>query len=461
MRRSAAGFTWLFAGKLAQLGANAATLVLLAYRLRLSDYGLFVTLIGAQLLLSRGVLVGMDGGLLRLSTLPEWRDRPQAVVQAGLVILLATSSTIVVGVLIAVWVLTTAGSLRWPAWELAGVAAGAIGVALVDYGSSYRLTRLEFRGAAVLQGGTAVVRLSLTAIALWRTSQQPCLVFLAYAGTSLFMGLSQAVVVARESATVAGIKVLSAVRRQLSSTPQDPSSRMAKAPRPRSVLARYGRYLPVRLPVERVLVQRLIGYSIWKGGTDFVMVFALNQGLFLLMLLGQKASAGLFGLGLTLSLGFLGVYQAFGEYLVPWIVRLASPERLPRFLARAFGAALAVAMACVPLLLAVGWAATWVLRADLRAAVSIFYWLAVSMLLLILEWPLAAACYYLVRPQLVTLGLTLRVLFTGALGLVLVPAGGAASAAVAQLVGTALGITALVWLVWRALLMTKWEESGS
>jgi hypothetical protein len=171
----------------------------------------------------------------------------------------------------------------------------------------------------------------------------------------------------------------------------------------------------------------------------------LNQGVFLLTLLGHRAEAGLFGLGLVLSQGFFAGNLAFFDYLMSRVMRVRGPEVLPWFLVRAFGLAMAVALACVPVTLGIRAVLPWLLRPELLAVTPIFYCLSAAMGVLILQSPLVVTCYFLVRPHPVLIALVLQVIVTGALGLALVGPGqgGAEGAAVAQLLGGTVGAVVL------------------
>ena len=78
----------------------------------------------------------------------------------------------------------------------------------------------------------------------------------------------------------------------------------------------------------------------------------------------------------------------------------------------------------------------WFLGPEWRE-VPIFVLLSASMVLLVFQAPLVAACQYLLKPHLITLGWVLRVIFIGIAGLILAPQMGAIGAAIAQLIGSA------------------------
>jgi O-antigen/teichoic acid export membrane protein len=406
VRSDATDFGWLFFGRLALVGANAATMLLLARYLPLETYGLFVTVVGAQLLLSRCVLMGVDAGMLRLRALPDLRDRSEEVEEAGLAILQRAGAVLcllVAGGAALGWVT----GLPWPVWATIAVGVGAIGAALVDYGICFQRAHLAFHRAALFLGGTAALRLGWVGLALWLAPGNAALVFLLYAGTSLVSGLAQAIGIAR------------------------------------------GR----RLAPEPALMGRLVRYSLWLGSADVIVVLAMHQGVFLLTLLGQQSEAGLFGLGMTLAQGFFLISAAFTEFVVPHAVRVGRLEQLPRFLKRVFGAGLILFSVCLLLLPAVEAMLPWVLHLNVQSVSPIFYCLSGAMLLTLLLAPVTAVAHYLQRPHLLMIGLVARVVSTGILGVLLIPRWGAMGAAAAHLGGVALGATtrgALVGLALRA-----------
>ena len=276
-----------------------------------------------------------------------------------------------------------------------------MGTALVDYSYGFHLAHLHYRVASMVQSGTAIVRLGVTFCAVWRFPQSRPVVLLSYMGVSFLSGMAQAVALLR-----------------------------SQGPWP-----------------TRPLLSRLVRYSAWQGVTNVVVVFSLYQGTFLLTALGQQAATGLFGLGLTLSLGFFAVYNAFSEYLLPRGVRVKQVQALPRFLLRACSMAGLLAMASLLVAGLLGTLVPRLLRPELHAAVPIFYLLSASMLLLILQCPFEAACHYLLHPQLVVVAWVLRALGISLLSVVLAPANGMVGVALAQLGGTALASMALIGLV--------------
>jgi O-antigen/teichoic acid export membrane protein len=197
------------------------------------------------------------------------------------------------------------------------------------------------------------------------------------------------------------------------------------------------------------LIKRLLGYSFWLGKANVIVIFTLYQGTFLLMLLKQTAATGLFGLGLTLSLGFFAIYSAYSEYLAVRIRALEDMQDVARFMKRAVAAALVLMLACVPIVVVIAALMPWFVGAELRA-VATFVYLSASMILLILQAPLVAASHYMLKPQLITLGWVMRAIFIGVAGVFLAPQMGAIGAAIAQLIGSVLALIVLAWLVIRA-----------
>lgn len=400
VRGHAAQLKWVLMGKVALAGANAVLMLLLAHLMELELYGLMVTAIGAQLVLSRALMLGVDSGMIRLRTVPELRERAHEVVQAGLAVLLRRIAFLLIASLIVVplvWVLAP----RWPVAVIASVLFGGIATALADYGYFYWLAKLHYRAAAFVQGGTSIARLALTIAVALLLPNHPLTIFLAYPLASLIYGVMQAI----------------ALKRGNGSRP------------------------------DRALRRRLLRYSFWQGGADIALLLSMYAGTFILMLMGQAASAGLFGLSLTLSMGFIVIYQAFGEYLYPRISHVESLSALRRFLRNSLAATLAVIVACVPVGLAVGIFVPQFLRAELHAVVPVFYLVAASFVLLIFECPLKPACHYLLRPQFLFIGTVLRVLLMTILGFILAPGAGAMGMASAQLMGTAISLIILALLV--------------
>jgi O-antigen/teichoic acid export membrane protein len=401
LRHQSAELGWVLAGKFTLIGANAAAMLFLARWLELETYGLMVITISCQLLISRLLIAGVDAGLVRLTALPELKERAGAVVSAGLVFIGWTSAGLVVLSLFAVPVLS---SVSIPIWILLSIVVGAVGTSLVDYGYSFRLARNEYPFAALAQGGTALWRLGLIILAVFALPALPIAVFLAYHGASLLSGLAQTLFITRNS--------------------QRP---------------------------DRALMRRLLRYSIWQGKASVIVIFCLYQGTFLLMILNQPAATGIFGLGLTLSLGFFAIYSAYSEYLHVQVGLIEDISAVPRFMVRAETAALILILACVPIIFAVAKLIPLLFGPEWQEVVPTFIYLAASMVLLIAQAPLVAACHYLLKPQLITLGWAMRAVIVGFAGLILFAQVGAIGVAIAQLIGSVLGLLILSWFVFRFL----------
>lgn len=401
--RSRAGeLSWVFFGKFTLMGANAVLMLFLAQRLDLQTYGILVITISGQLFISRLLMIGVDAGMIRLTGLPELRSRSSEIVMAGLVVMAFNSC-----VLLFLW-LIAAPALAWlevPFWIPAFIVAGAVGTSLVDYGYSFRLAQREYTLSALAQGGTAFFRLALTILAAVLFPAQILFVFAAYHGASLLSGLFQ------------------------------------------TALVSSGR----RILPERSLIIRLLSYSRWVGKANVVIIFSLYQGTFLLMLWGRPAATGIFGLGLTLSLGFFAIYNAFSEYLLASITSVLSFSGLRSFLRKAFAVSVLLSLGCTLVALIVTLIIPVVLRPELAEVIPVFWYLAASMIFLILQAPFEAACHYLMRPQLVSLNWLMRAVFIGVAGLLMVPSMSAVGAGMAQLIGSALAAGLLTALVVRSL----------
>ena len=401
--------TWVLAGKFALMGANAVLMLFLANRLDLKTYGLLVITISGQLLISRLLMVGVDAGMMRLTALPELRSRYPEVITAGLVVMIRSSVALLVVLFVALPVLY---QFEVPGWAFACIAGGSIGTALVDYGYSFRLARQEYPLAAVAQGGTALSRLGLTTVAAITLVSHPVAAFVAYHGVSLVSGLFQTSLIAR-----------------------------ANWQRP-----------------DRELIKRLLRYSFWQGKANVIVIFCLYQGTFLLMFLKQPADTGVFGLGLTLSLGFFAIYNAYFEYLLARIRSVVQLGALPRFTARSLLGALILVIACVPIVFSLAKLIPWLLGPQWSQVVAIFVYLSASMTLLILQAPLEAACHYMLKPQLISFGWASRAALIAVAGIILAPRMGALGAAIAQLIGTVLALVVLGLLVlgtWRSATSTQ------
>jgi len=397
--RSRAGeLGWVLTGKFGLMGANAVLMLLLAHLLEINTYGLLVITISAQLLISRLLMMGVDVGMIRLSGTPALHSRAHELVSAGLAVMLFGT-----GVLLLLFMVSTPIWLRLgiSTWIPSSAICGAVGTALVDYGYSYRLVRREYALAAAAQGGTALWRLGITSIAAGLLAAYPFAVFIAYHGASLVSGLIQTLMICKDK----------------------------------------------RPALDGLLVRRLLRYSFWQGKANVIVIFSLYQGTFLLMLLKQQAATGIFGLALTLSLGFFAIYNAYGDYLLARIASVKDARGIPQFIKRAFGASFVLILACVPVILLIALLLPRLLRPELGIVVPIFCYLAASMALLILQSPLEAISHYYLKPYLVSSSWIIRALLIGVAGVFLAAKMSALGAAIAQLIGSAVALLVMATVV--------------
>jgi O-antigen/teichoic acid export membrane protein len=381
-------------GKAALMAANTALLLFLASRLPLAVYGLFVAVAGAQVILSRAVLAGTDGGVVRLSSAAGGFARPECI-GAGVVILRRTAMTAVICAAVAALL-----PLPWPIWIAPVVAAGGIGVALVDYGYYCRLARLDYRAASAVQCAMGGLRLAAVIAVNLAWPAQPVAVFLAYAAGSLTAGLVQFRAAARDA------------------------SRPAAA-----------------------TVRRLFQYSVWQGTASVVATGALHVGTFVFLALQLKDAAGVFALGLSLSLPFFFLYNAYFEFLLPRMSRAPDTRALRRTVLAWTGVALALAAACVPVAAAAGFIFPRLFRPELAAAVPVFYWLAASNALLLVQAVFEAASHSLLRPVYVTATWTVRLSATAVAVFALARGGDAGRGGMGQFLAALIALAVISVLV--------------
>lgn len=395
LRKGGAELSWVLGGKITSMGANAALMLFLAERLDLRTYGLLVITISGQLLISRLLLIGVDVGMIRLSAIPDLQSREREVVTAGLVIIFCTSLLLIAVALLSVPILSRFG-IPW--WVIACVVVGSIGTSLVDYGYGFRLAHQQYPLAALAQGGTALFRLGVTSIAAVSLTVHPFAVFLAYHSASFCSGLFQTLIIA---------------------------GRNWRGP-------------------DKSLRQRLLRYSLWQGKANLIVIFTLYQGTFLLMLLKEQAETGIFGLALTLSLGFFAIYNAYGDYLRARIILVKHISALPSFVRHSLLVGLLLILACVPVVFALAKLLPWFLGPEWLDVVPVFVYLAASMLLLIVQAPLEAAYHYIMKPHLITFGWLVRAVLICFGGAVLAfTTMKATGVAIGQMLGAALALLVL------------------
>ncbi len=382
IRGRAGELGWVFAGKLALIGANAVLMFLLAEVMELELYGVLVAAISGQLVLSRLLLLGVDFGMIRLRTLRL--NEADQVVKAGLHVIIHSAA--VVGLIVMAIGIVSFWSTT-PFLLLSSIYLGAVGTALVDYYYCYQLSEQQFRNAGLVQSGTGVARLILSGAAVLLVPSIPFLVFVVYPATSLISG----------SVLAAG-------------------------------LAR--RY---QFKAKRTSVWPLLRFSLWLGAANVATLTSLYLGTFLLLGFGLEEENGILGLCLALSMGFFAVYNAFGEYVSARIARVESAKEIPGFVATWLGVALAIAVVCIPIALGMGLIIPRFLPPGFGTMSLPLYLLCAAMLILLIQSPLQSACVYLLRPHLVVFGWVIRILVAAVLTVVLAPGWGALGAAAAQL----------------------------
>jgi O-antigen/teichoic acid export membrane protein len=396
-------------GKLCLVGANAALMLFLARRYPPSSYGLLVAGIGAQLLLSRALLLGVESGMKRLRTVRELREVADTVVRAGFATVLGAGAVAVLATIRPTVTAARTGARLWPGWELGSITAGGLGTALLDYCYAVRLAHLRYRSAAALHGGSALLRMVVTVGVSLLVSYRIAPAFIAYSVCNLATG------------AVAAFWLY-------------PRKRMSWAP-------------PL-LP----LISRLVRYSVWQAASNFLAIAYLYQGTFLLLHFGNQQGAGRYGLALTLSLGFFAIYNASTEFLLPRAVQVRDRQGVARFLRRSFAVVSALAAACLVLVGAVVLLVEVWLGPGHRAALPVFLLLSATLILLLFQCPFEAISHVLLRPDLLATSWLARAALVAIGGIILVPQAGAMGAATAQLIGTVAMLVPLPMIVLR----TRW-----
>jgi len=396
VKRHAGQLSHVIAGKLTLLSANVALMLLLSNRLNIEGFGFFVAAVGMQIFASRVLLLGVEHGMIRLRTVETLQERCGDVVLAGRSVILRSSGVLVLGVAAAIPILIWAGKPRLAGALTAG-AMGTIGTALVDYAYSYRLAKCDYRAAGIIQSGTALVRLAVTAMVSLLAPADPLAAFFSFAGVSLASGMLLNLGFAR---------------------------------------------IPMPSPGTAV-IPWLLRYSAPQGAVNVAAAFGVYQGTFLLRSTGQDEASGVFGVSLALSMGFVALCNGFFEYLLSRVAHVNSRPLLRRFLWNSMLAALTLALACIPAVWLIQVVAPWFLKTAAVSTGIIFYLLAGSMILLLLQVPLESACHFLLRPDLVFGGWSLRVGFCAFIGLALAPQHGALGAAAAQFIAAFIGLAAM------------------
>src|SRR5215470_9896966 len=78
---------WVSAGKLAVLIGNGLLVLFLSQRLNLNTYGIFVAMVGAQTLLSRVLMLGVETGMISLKNTRDLLTRSEDLERAGFLVI--------------------------------------------------------------------------------------------------------------------------------------------------------------------------------------------------------------------------------------------------------------------------------------------------------------------------------------------------------------------------------------
>jgi O-antigen/teichoic acid export membrane protein len=399
---AAGGLGWTLFGRLALTAANAVMMLLLALVfLEPRTFGVFVTTVGAQLLLSRLILVGVDQAVIRLFTAERSVLRGEAALAAGF------RSTLRLSVPVSI-----AGGLGTllvlPPAAAAGAVMGAIGVAWFDIGCAAGLARLQYRRVGLLFAALPSLRAAATvAVAALVAADSSAPVFAQGAFTLLF-----------------GALLLAA-----------PSTRAATTAAPGDL-------------------RQLWSYSIWTGLADAAVILALHFGVFVLTALDRTEEAGVLGFAMQFALGLFAVFLALYQTLLPRVSRIAEVSELPAFLKAAWRTAGGLSALCAALAVAIGLGGpplVAMVRPELAGFAPSFWALAAFMIVLVLEAPLGVTCHWLLRPRLQLAGLSIRCLAIGVLAAWLAPVHGALGAALAQAGGATIAAVALAAMVWNGV----------
>lgn len=389
-------------GRLTMTAATAALMLLCALVfMDEATFGVFSTCIGAQLVLSRGVLLGLDSSVVRLHTAAQDRIEPvrAAVSIAGTLGLAA----LLLGAILAPF------QPRGMRWELIlAVAFGAVGSAWFDLGCAVVLARLRYRAAGLLTAAMPTIRLGVTLAACVATHDDSLLPSIAFSAATFAAGVVLLVTVARRFGWHAG----------------------------------------------RAMFWRELQYTKWIGMSDAATVLSIYVGLFVLLSRQFADAAGRYAFGLQLMQGMLAVFLAFYQSLLPRAARLGGLDSLPVFLRDGFRTAVKLALVCavgaalcasiVPMVLQS-------VRPGLVGFGPAFLGLSIFVIVLMFEAPLGVTCQFLLRPQLQLLALCVRAATILVCGMWLIPARQDLGAGIAQAIGGTAGLVALFVLVRRAI----------
>ena len=344
-------------------GANAGVLLVGAYTLTATAFGMFAAASFAILLVGRFVTFGCEHAFMRLCTLPAHVHEQGALLGAALLVPAILFALVVLAALGTFWAIepvfrapvaaTLAASAAWAAAELA---------------YWILLARNHPAGALAAQSGSAVIRLVIVTMVAFRwPALDPLL--LAWAASGLVSG---------------ALAIVAAGR---------------------------GAQLP-----NLALVLELVRYARWQGLAQVLSSFAGQQAILMLLLLGGQATeAGKFSLALSLMFGVFFIHAGWFEQLSAEISerQLLSARR---FIAAAMRRTAVLCLLCAAILLIEYLLVPLVLSNTLWSNGSVFVPLSLATLILLLNIPLEALLHARLTPRAIFDSRLIRILLVAILG---------------------------------------------
>jgi hypothetical protein len=409
LREVSTGVGWLLSGKLVALAANGALLFALAALLAPAHFGLIVTTVSAQIIVSRVLLLGTDVATFRVQALePRWTPHLAGASLRLVLSLIAIATAFAFASTHPIAVRLLPG----PWWFGPIVVTGAAGMALHDYVYWRRLAGIGYRAASLMTSGAAMSRLALVMALLIAGAKNPLLLLMAMAIVPLSVS---------------------------------------------SVLLWRNRPSFRGLPPAAMAV--LLRYCGWQASSNILGTIALHQGTLLLSWLREPADAGAFGLAMTVATAAGILTQSLQEFLTARAFRLGPYIRTAKFLAKSVGLASAVSAGLFAALLAAFSLLGLLLRARLSISQDLFVPIAAVAAILVLHTPFEAVCHVLVRPDAILAGKVARLAAGFALGILWGAGHGAVGLARALLVSTVLSLVMIAGFVaWR--LAARSPETG-
>ncbi len=398
----------LLLGKSVLLLGNALLLIVLGRRLPAFSFALITTVFSAQMILSRILLFGVDVSALRL----QWTAEDSNLVRgaAARILLCAVSATAFLSVAV-----TVAGQLGvwigsvW--WLPLMIAAGAIGLAFIDYAYWQYLARLNYARAALLQGGSAFLRAALGIWAVLAGWSNPFRIVALLVGIPLVIGLA--------------------------------------ANRGEFSLARRARFSEVR---------KLLRYSGWQAVSTVFGTISLQFGAPLLWSLRKPVDAAIIGFAAMIGTGGAIASQAMQEFLISRAAQL-SQSTVSVFLRKATALSVLSAAVLLGALVVAFDQMARLMDPRLSSKPAVFWLISFSLAVYLLHAPLEAVCHYLLRPSLIVISRGARVLIAVGLGFHLGASQGAPGVALAQLIAAVCSLFLLAALTMAAILKTRGERA--